>query len=78
MGAFDDGLVLPALALAVLGWLVPRGIALVFPEELYDADVRPLPREAHDRTVDAVATPERWQCLRTEDTARTTPLHTVD
>jgi 5-formyltetrahydrofolate cyclo-ligase len=35
-------------------------IAVVFPEELYDADVRPLPRERHDRLVDAVATPEEW------------------
>ena len=35
-------------------------IALVFAEELYDAAVHPLPREPHDRTVDLVATPERW------------------
>jgi 5-formyltetrahydrofolate cyclo-ligase len=35
-------------------------VALVFAEELYDAAVRPLPREPHDRTVDMVATPERW------------------
>ena len=32
-------------------------VALVFPEELYDAQTRPLPRERHDRLVDAVATP---------------------
>lgn len=32
MGAFADNLVLPALALAFMGWLVPRGLALVFPE----------------------------------------------
>lgn len=32
-------------------------IAMVFCEEVYDADVRPLPRLAHDRAVDAVATP---------------------
>jgi hypothetical protein len=32
MGALADGLVLPALALAVMGWLVPRGLALAFPE----------------------------------------------
>jgi 5-formyltetrahydrofolate cyclo-ligase len=38
-------------------------VALVFAEELYDAAVRPLPREPHDRTVDMVATPERWQSL---------------
>lgn len=37
MGAFADGLVLPALALALMGWLVPRLLALVFPE-----GVRPL------------------------------------
>ena len=35
-------------------------IALVFPEELYDAEKRPLPRERHDRLVDAVATPLEW------------------
>lgn len=35
-------------------------VALVFAEELYDAAERPLPREPHDRTVDLVATPERW------------------
>jgi 5-formyltetrahydrofolate cyclo-ligase len=39
-------------------------VALVFPEELYDADVRPLPSERHDRAVDAVATPEGWHPLR--------------
>lgn len=38
-------------------------IALVFPEELYDAQVRPLPREPHDRLVDAVATPHEWHLL---------------
>lgn len=32
-----DGLVLPALVLALVGWLVPRGLSLVFPE-----GVRPL------------------------------------
>ncbi|WP_029289946.1 5-formyltetrahydrofolate cyclo-ligase [Cellulomonas sp. HZM] len=36
-------------------------VALVFPEELYDATSRPLPRERHDRTVGAVATPEGWR-----------------
>lgn len=35
-------------------------VALVFPEELYDAGSRPLPRERHDRLVDAVATPLEW------------------
>ena len=32
-----DGLILPALVLALVGWLVPRGLSLVFPE-----GVRPL------------------------------------
>lgn len=32
-----DGLILPALVLALMGWLVPRGLSLVFPE-----GVRPL------------------------------------
>ncbi len=40
-------------------------IAVVFAEELYDADVRPLPREPHDRRVGLVATPERWLELGT-------------
>ena len=34
------------------------------PEELYDAEVRPLPSERHDRTVDAVATPTGWHRLK--------------
>ena len=38
-------------------------VALVFPEEVYDADVRPLPREPHDRTVDAIATTAGWRWL---------------
>jgi len=38
-------------------------IALVFPEELYDAKTRPLPREPHDRVVDMVATPDGWQAV---------------
>lgn len=38
-------------------------IALAYPEELYDATTRPLPREPHDRTVDAVATPEGWRSV---------------
>ena len=33
----SDGLILPALVLALVGWLVPRGLSLVFPE-----GVRPL------------------------------------
>lgn len=36
-------------------------VAIVYPEELYDATSRPLPREPHDRLVDAVATPDGWQ-----------------
>lgn len=38
-------------------------IALVFPEEIYDADVRPLPQEDHDRPVHGVATPHEWRLL---------------
>jgi len=38
-------------------------VALVFPEELYDAEKRPLPRERHDRLVDAVATPLEWHLI---------------
>jgi len=40
-------------------------IATVFDEEVYDAAVRPLPREPHDRAVDIVATPSGWRWLRT-------------
>lgn len=36
-------------------------VGIVYPEELYDARERPLPREPHDRLVDAVATPDGWQ-----------------
>ena len=39
-------------------------IALVYAPEVYDAGSRPLPRQAHDRLVDAVATPEGWRWLR--------------
>lgn len=35
-------------------------VALVFPEEVYDAQTRPLPHEPHDRRVDAYATPAGW------------------
>ena len=35
-------------------------IALVFPEEIYDASVRPLPQEPHDLPVHGVATPHEW------------------
>jgi 5-formyltetrahydrofolate cyclo-ligase len=55
-----------ALAHARQGVLV---IALTFPEEVYDADVRPLPREPHDRPVDAVATPAGWRRFTTPDAA---------
>jgi len=44
-----------------------RVIGLVFPEEVYDAGTRPLPRQPHDRTVDTVATPEGWRSLRPGD-----------
>ncbi|MDT0167038.1 5-formyltetrahydrofolate cyclo-ligase [Actinotalea sp. AC32] len=40
-------------------------VAMVFAEELYDADERPLPQEPHDVTVPLVATPAGWQRLRT-------------
>ncbi|PZR54201.1 5-formyltetrahydrofolate cyclo-ligase [Xylanimonas oleitrophica] len=39
-------------------------VAMVFPEEVYDAAERPLPSEEHDIPVDAVATPEGWHTLR--------------
>ncbi|UJP41092.1 5-formyltetrahydrofolate cyclo-ligase [Cellulomonas palmilytica] len=39
-------------------------VAVVFPEEVRDAAVDPLPREPHDRRVDAYATPEGWVPLR--------------
>lgn len=42
-------------------------IAMVFPEEVYDARVRPLPTEQHDRPVDIVATPTGWKWLRNPD-----------
>jgi len=35
-------------------------VALVVPEEVYDADDRPLPFEDHDRRVDGIATPTEW------------------
>ncbi|MFJ4106846.1 5-formyltetrahydrofolate cyclo-ligase [Oerskovia enterophila] len=38
-------------------------IAVVFPDEVYDADERPLPLEKHDRTIDGVATPQGWRWL---------------
>jgi len=44
-------------------------IAMVFEEEVYDVAARPLPREPHDRLVDAVATPAGWRWLRAADAA---------
>jgi 5-formyltetrahydrofolate cyclo-ligase len=44
-------------------------ITMVFPEEVYDADLRPLPRQEHDRRVDMVATTQRWQALSGPDGA---------
>jgi len=38
-------------------------IALVYADEVYDGDMRPLPTEPHDRTVAVVATPEGWREL---------------
>ena len=38
-------------------------IAVVFPDEIYDAAVRPLPREEHDLPVDGVATPLEWHWI---------------
>jgi 5-formyltetrahydrofolate cyclo-ligase len=38
-------------------------VAMVFPEEIYDAAERPLPVEEHDMPVHVVATPEGWQAL---------------
>jgi len=38
-------------------------VAMVFPEELYDAEHRPLPVEDHDMPVHIVATPESWRTL---------------
>jgi 5-formyltetrahydrofolate cyclo-ligase len=38
-------------------------VALVYPEEVYDAADHPLPREPHDRLVDSVATTAGWRRL---------------
>jgi 5-formyltetrahydrofolate cyclo-ligase len=38
-------------------------MALVYPEEIYDAVERPLPTEAHDRTIDGWATPTEWHWI---------------
>ena len=40
-----------------------RVIGVVFPEEVYDAATRPLPRERHDHLVDAIATPLGWHVV---------------
>lgn len=42
-------------------------IAMVFAEELYDAQERPLPQQPHDVKVPLVATPSGWQRLRATD-----------
>ncbi len=39
-------------------------VAMVFPDEVYDAAARPLPSEEHDHRVDIAATPAGWQWLR--------------
>ncbi|ACZ31827.1 5-formyltetrahydrofolate cyclo-ligase [Xylanimonas cellulosilytica DSM 15894] len=52
--------------------LVPDGvttIAMVFPDEVYDADERPLPTQAHDLPVQAVATTLGWRRLGPDTTA---------
>lgn len=38
-------------------------MALVYPEEVFAADDAAIPVEAHDRRVNAVATPEGWRTL---------------
>jgi len=38
-------------------------VAVVFPEEIYDAQERPLPREEHDRPVHGYATPHGWEWI---------------
>ena len=42
-------------------------IALVFPDEVYDAAVRPLPRQSHDQPVDVIAAPTGWQSIAAPD-----------
>jgi 5-formyltetrahydrofolate cyclo-ligase len=44
-------------------------IAVVYEGEVYDAAARPLPRQPHDRFVDAVVTPDGWRWLRSPDAA---------
>ena len=39
-------------------------VAMVYPDEVYDVQSRPLPRHDHDRHVDIVATPGGWQWVR--------------
>lgn len=38
-------------------------VAMVFPEEIYDAAQRPIPHEPHDVPVDAVVTPSGWMSI---------------
>jgi 5-formyltetrahydrofolate cyclo-ligase len=40
-----------------------RVVAIVYPDEVYDAAVRPLPAEPHDCRVPSVATPAGWRQL---------------
>ncbi len=40
-----------------------RVISVVFPEEVYDAEQRPLPEEEHDERIDAVVTTEGYRWL---------------
>ena len=49
--------------------LTPDVTAVVFEDEVYDAQTHPLPREPHDRAVDIVATPSGWRRVRTPDGA---------
>ncbi|GAA2726770.1 5-formyltetrahydrofolate cyclo-ligase [Cellulomonas aerilata] len=42
-------------------------VAVVYADEVYEADARPLPRLPHDRTVDAVATPSGVRWFRSPD-----------
>jgi 5-formyltetrahydrofolate cyclo-ligase len=53
--------------------LVPDGVtvvAMVFPDEVYDAETRPLPTEAHDVPVHAVATTQGWRWLGQDPVAQ--------
>ena len=60
-----DLVIAPALAVDTKGHKREdaRVIAVVFPEEVYDADARPIPTEVHDVPIDAVATTEGYRWL---------------